>query len=140
MSRMIRELEYVGSLVEQSGIQWSTSKYGYKKAFARERCQDQALRGVIHDTLVFGNCSSFFKVLLWKVLGKKSRSPITRYLHILTPSPHQKSFHLSRGGRLCMTNGHKSGSRSTMDLTVIFQGMGGFTSHSYIQPSKQLRR
>ena len=130
-------------------VKWPKSEDGYKKAFAREKSQNQALRGAIHDTLVFGNCSSFFKVPLWKVLGKKSRSPITRYLDILTPSPPQKSFHLSRDGRLYMTNEHTSGSHSAMDLTVIFHGMRGFTSHSSkgsaqgdrnIQASKQSRR
>lgn len=75
LSWMIRELEYVASLDERAGVKWSKSKEGYKKAFAREQSQNQALRGVIHDTLVFGNCSSFFKVLLWKVLGKRSTPP-----------------------------------------------------------------
>jgi hypothetical protein len=79
LSWMIRELEYVASLDEQAGVKWSRSKDGYKTAFAREESQNQALRGFIHDSLVFGNCSSFFRVLLWKFLGK-SPNPSLRIL------------------------------------------------------------
>lgn len=70
LSWMIQELEYVATIDEQAGVKWSKSKDGYKKAFAQEKSQNQALRGPIHDSLVFGNCSSFFKVLFWKFLGK----------------------------------------------------------------------
>ncbi|KAJ5364250.1 uncharacterized protein N7496_009963 [Penicillium cataractarum] len=68
LSWMIQELEYVATLDERAGVKWSKSKDGYKRAFAREQSQNQALQGIIHDSLVFGNCSSFFKVLLWKFL------------------------------------------------------------------------
>ncbi|KAJ5157388.1 uncharacterized protein N7482_008488 [Penicillium canariense] len=68
LSWMIRELEYVGSLDEQASVKWSPNKKGYQDAFMSKTSQVQALEGAIHDSLIFGNCSSFFKVLLWKFL------------------------------------------------------------------------
>ena len=70
LSWMIRELELVGEANPQAAVKWSNNVSGYKRAFARERSQKQALKGFIHDSLSFGTGTGFFTVLLWKFMGK----------------------------------------------------------------------
>lgn len=70
LSWMIRELELVGEANPQAAVKWSNNVNGYKRAFARETSQKQALKGFIHDSLSFGTGTGFFTVLLWKFMGK----------------------------------------------------------------------
>lgn len=75
LSWMILELERVGEVDPQAAVKWSNNVNGYKRAFARETSQKQALRGFIHDSLRFGTGTGFFTVLLWKFMGKSSQLP-----------------------------------------------------------------
>lgn len=65
---MIRELELVGEKDPSAAVKWCKSVKGFKKRFQKKK--QQALQGVIHDSLSFGSGTSFFKVLLWKFMGK----------------------------------------------------------------------
>ncbi|POR35033.1 Uncharacterized protein TPAR_04774 [Tolypocladium paradoxum] len=65
---MIRELELVGERDPSAAVKWSKKVNGFKRRFQKKK--DQALRGVIHDSLRFGHGTGFFTVLLWKFLGK----------------------------------------------------------------------
>jgi hypothetical protein len=73
LSWMIRELELVGKADPSASVKWSKNVEGYKRAFATELHQTQALRGVIHDSLAFGGGAGFFTVLLWKFMGKSTQ-------------------------------------------------------------------
>lgn len=69
---MIKEIEAVGNEHPDAAVHWRAEKLVKFK----ERCQkdnkkkwNQALTGVIHDSLRFGYGTSFFKVCFWKFMG-----------------------------------------------------------------------
>lgn len=70
LSWMIQELEAVGEKDPMSAVKWSNNVHGYKRAFAREDSQKQALKGIIHDSLSTGTGTGLMTVLLWKFMGK----------------------------------------------------------------------
>ncbi|KAI9147233.1 hypothetical protein HJFPF1_13268 [Paramyrothecium foliicola] len=66
LSWMIDELELVEKLEPLSAVKWSENAQDYKELYQAHKTQ--ALRGVIHDSLVFGGYAAFFKVLMWQVM------------------------------------------------------------------------
>lgn len=64
---MIRELELVGEEDKSAAIKFSKTLNGFKRQFKKRK--DQALKGVIHDSLAYGCGTSFFRVLFWKFMG-----------------------------------------------------------------------
>lgn len=65
---MIRELELVGERDKSAAIKFSKNLGGFKRQF--EKRKKEALTGVVHDSLSFGTGTGFFRVLLWKFMGK----------------------------------------------------------------------
>lgn len=65
---MIREVELVGQIDTSAAVKWSDSVKGFKKRFNKKK--EQALKGYMHDSLLFGHGTGFFTVLLWKFMGK----------------------------------------------------------------------
>lgn len=70
LSWMIRELELVGQQHPSAAVKWRKSVKGFKRRFQKRK--EQALRGILHDSLAFGQGTAFFKVLFWKWMGKAS--------------------------------------------------------------------
>lgn len=70
LSWMIQELELVGEQDPMASVKWSRNVHGYKRAFAQEQSQKQALKGLIHDSLKTGTGTGLATVLLWKFMGK----------------------------------------------------------------------
>lgn len=103
LSWMIRELEHVAKLDPKSGVKWSYNAEGYKRAFAKDKSQKQALKGLVHDSLSFSSGSGFFTVLLWKIMGK--HEPLNQiYLDPFTNNT-QNIFRSSLGGSWLVMNG-----------------------------------
>lgn len=70
---MVRELELVGEREPAAAVKWRPELMErFKKRSQRKK--DQALKGLIHDSLSFGYGTGFFKVLLWKFMGKSTRA------------------------------------------------------------------
>jgi hypothetical protein len=67
---MIRELELLGTDDDKSAIKWNQKKNGFKKSFFDKNRIKEAYESPMHDTLTVGGGSSFFKVMLWKFMGK----------------------------------------------------------------------
>lgn len=65
---MIRELELLGEEEPSAALKWCNSVNGFKRAFQEKK--QQALSGVIHDSLSFGTGTGILTVLLWKLMGK----------------------------------------------------------------------
>lgn len=65
---MLRELELVGQKDPSAAIKFSKNLEGFRRAFQKRK--KEALTGFIHDSLNFGYGTSFFKVMLWKFMGK----------------------------------------------------------------------
>lgn len=65
---MIREIELVDRTDPSTAVRWRDSKRRFNEHF--EDKKDQAMSGTIHDSLAFGRGTNFFKVLLWKLMGK----------------------------------------------------------------------
>ncbi|KAK3389210.1 hypothetical protein B0H63DRAFT_536997 [Podospora didyma] len=64
---MIREIELVGKQHPDAAVQWRLDTLKtFKARFQRKK--NQALKGFIHDSLLFGYGTGFFKVLLWKFM------------------------------------------------------------------------
>lgn len=76
LSWMIQEVEDVGEKDPVSSVKWSNNVHGYKRAFAREESQKQALKGLIHDSLSTGTGTGLATVLLWKFMGKPFWIPV----------------------------------------------------------------
>lgn len=52
-------------------LQWRTERLKqFQDSFKDEKKKKQAMKGTIHDSLAFGCGTSFYKVLLWKLMGK----------------------------------------------------------------------
>jgi hypothetical protein len=66
---MIRELELVGQQDPPAAVKWSKKNVDLFKKNFKKRGKDEALKGVIHDSLQFGCGSASLKVLLWKFIG-----------------------------------------------------------------------
>ncbi|KND86693.1 Uncharacterized protein TOPH_08667 [Tolypocladium ophioglossoides CBS 100239] len=85
---MIRELELVGQKDPSAAVKWSNNVNGFKRRF--EKKKEQALSGVIHDSLRFGHGTGFFTVLLWKLLewipfGNRWELEGTRWVSVSFP-------------------------------------------------------
>jgi hypothetical protein len=65
---MINELELIAEKDGSAAIQFSKNLAGFKHQF--EKKKQQALTGVIHNSLKFGYGTGFFTVLLWKFMGE----------------------------------------------------------------------
>lgn len=83
LSWMIRELDLVGAEDESASVKWSKNVEGYKKAFATEESQMQALKGFIHDSLRFGRGAGLATVLLWKFMGECTPFPFIIYCDMI---------------------------------------------------------
>ncbi|CAM1509631.1 Fc.00g033700.m01.CDS01 [Cosmosporella sp. VM-42] len=68
LSWMIRELEIVGDMDAPAAVKWCKSAELFKDQYRVKK--KQALEGFMHDSLAFGYGTAFFKVLLWKFMGK----------------------------------------------------------------------
>lgn len=68
LSWMIREVELVGQKDPTAAVKWRPNVEGFKKRFKKRKYQ--ALDGVMHDALKFGQGTGFFTVLLWRFMGK----------------------------------------------------------------------
>lgn len=68
---MIREVERVGKEDPSAAVQWRDSAQKFMKQFDKKKDREQAMKGPIHDSLAFGRGTSFFRVLLWKLMGKQ---------------------------------------------------------------------
>jgi len=81
---MIRELELLGTEDDKSAIKWNQKKNGFKRSFFDKNRIDEAYESPMHDTLTVGGGSSFFKVMLWKFMGKYThifpRRPVTKQI------------------------------------------------------------
>jgi hypothetical protein len=85
---MIREVELVGMKEPESQVRWCHSKELFKANMNTEpppgtksKLQQFVIEGFMHDTLRFGYGSSFFKVLMWKFMGKLHSIPFARPFH-----------------------------------------------------------
>ncbi|KAK4132638.1 hypothetical protein BT67DRAFT_435371 [Trichocladium antarcticum] len=75
---MVRELELVGEREPAAAVKWRPELMErFKKRSQRKK--DQALKGLIHDSLSFGYGTGFFKVLLWKFMEPEFLPAITRW-------------------------------------------------------------
>ncbi|KAI1431533.1 hypothetical protein GGR50DRAFT_699864 [Xylaria sp. CBS 124048] len=63
---MIRELELVGLQDPAAAIRFSKHLGGFKRAYQKKK--HQALTGMIHDSLVVGRGTSFFRVVFWNFM------------------------------------------------------------------------
>ncbi|EXF79853.1 hypothetical protein CFIO01_08310 [Colletotrichum fioriniae PJ7] len=63
---MIREVKLVGQKEEVAALKWRENLEIFEKRFAKKK--DKATMGVIHDSLAYGRGTSFFRVLLWKLM------------------------------------------------------------------------
>lgn len=86
---MIREVELVGLKEPESQVRWCHSKELFKANMnnktltenKKTRLQEFVIEGFMHDTLRFGYGSSFFKVLMWKFMGKLHSILFARPFH-----------------------------------------------------------
>lgn len=70
---MIREVELVGREDRLAAVHWCHTLDSFKQAMNNEgNVQKHVIEGFKHDTLSFGYGSSFFKVFMWKFMGKFS--------------------------------------------------------------------
>ncbi|PHH81807.1 hypothetical protein CDD82_7792 [Ophiocordyceps australis] len=63
---MIREVELVGEKNPEAALKWCNNVNGFKRRFEKQR--DQALHGLMHDSLRFGYGTAMFKVMLWNFM------------------------------------------------------------------------
>ncbi|PKS08133.1 hypothetical protein jhhlp_005408 [Lomentospora prolificans] len=66
LSWMIREVEMVGRQDPRAAVKWRPNVEGFKQRFKQRK--QQALDGVMHDALKFGQGTGVFTVLLWKFM------------------------------------------------------------------------
>lgn len=79
---MIHEIDIVDQAdgKPDAGIQWRETKCTFEERFRTARGKKQAMEGVIHDSLTFSRGTAFFKVLLWKLMGKSVLTQLPPYL------------------------------------------------------------
>jgi hypothetical protein len=68
LSWMIHELQLIGAKDEAYALKWGKNLAFFKEHFNRE----EALKAVAHNTMAFGQGSSWLKVLMWKFMGKRA--------------------------------------------------------------------
>ncbi|KAM7186234.1 Uncharacterized alpha/beta hydrolase domain (DUF2235) domain containing protein [Rhypophila sp. PSN 637] len=79
---MIKEIEAVGEKEPHAAVHWRPELLArFKKRCKKKEKKEQALTGIIHDSLKYGYGTGFFKVLFWKFL---------EYLPIITRLEFEK--------------------------------------------------
>ncbi|KAL1858166.1 hypothetical protein Daus18300_010047 [Diaporthe australafricana] len=63
---MIREIELVGEQDPSAALKWRDTLHSFKDRFSKKK--KHAMKAVIHDSLALGSGTSFFKVVLWKLM------------------------------------------------------------------------
>jgi hypothetical protein len=69
---MIREVKKCGEMDKslQAGVHWCHSLKPFEKSMEDPAKRREATHGFMHDCLAFGYGTAFFKVLMWKFMGK----------------------------------------------------------------------
>ncbi|OTB05820.1 hypothetical protein M426DRAFT_72663 [Hypoxylon sp. CI-4A] len=65
---MIREIQLLNAKEPSAALSWRKGANSFEKRYEEEKNKNQALKGVIHDSLQFGYGTGFFTVLLWKFM------------------------------------------------------------------------
>ncbi|UNI17107.1 hypothetical protein JDV02_003483 [Purpureocillium takamizusanense] len=88
---MISELELVGEKDPSAAVKWSNNVNGFKKRFRKKKTK--AINGLIHDSLSFGYGTGFFKVLLWKFMGRIATvEPVVQVQEVTDPDHQTFAF------------------------------------------------
>lgn len=123
---MIREIELVGEQDPLAALKWRENLHSFKDRFAKKK--KHAFKGVIHDSLVLGSGTSFFKVVLWKLMGKHNACIYSLAL-FGTKSLRQNGSHSSLAGSLRCMGGRTSASRSTEAARATSPKRQSYMSH-----------
>ena len=67
---MIDELEDIEYPNGDEGLRWNSNKKDFITRIQQESHRSQANNGRMHDTMSFGGGASFWKTLLWRLMGK----------------------------------------------------------------------
>jgi uncharacterized protein (DUF2235 family) len=67
---MIREVKKCGEKDAGAQVHWCHSLEPFEKMMKDPQRRMEATHGFMHDTLAFGYGTAFFKVLMWKFMGK----------------------------------------------------------------------
>lgn len=98
LSWMIREVELVGKKDASAAVRWRSSVQGFKERLRKRK--DQALTGVMHDSLRFNSGTGFFSVLLWRFMGKRCPAPrLYKPLPMANDKTRVVSVHHALGAR-----------------------------------------